>query len=312
MVEKEKSLVEFLAAQKSAVAKSVELRAVRATERPPKERTDDPAQVMFTRWTTVHHANIQSVQKLIMGCQADQKALLDAQRKIERDLGEKVMAMGLDAAAFASADGAATPYYAPPSTVGTPMTMGKWVKNTDEMCAVAQRVVENGQRLRHLCGLKVEEHTLSVQKVMKQVLKEIRKNMKATDGLIQGLEETIKATASKVEETEATVGELEAALQDKYPNMELAKHRFTARTYGSNPTPERPQSELMADLVHQSLRNEYNYLDRASQLLYDRIQQVHMEVEFLKKTVVQLQDDLADKKAHVAVDGKVEAELCGM
>lgn len=73
------SLVEFLAAQKSAVAKSVELRAVRATERPPKERTDDPAQVMFTRWTTVHHANIQSVQKLIMGCQADQKALLDAQ-----------------------------------------------------------------------------------------------------------------------------------------------------------------------------------------------------------------------------------------
>lgn len=96
------------------------------------------------------------------------------QRKIERDLGEKVMAMGLDAAAFASADGAATPYYAPPSTVGTPMTMGKWVKNTDEMCAVAQRVVENGQRLRHLCGLKVEEHTLSVQKVMKQVLKEIR------------------------------------------------------------------------------------------------------------------------------------------
>lgn len=64
--------------------------------------------------------------------------------------------------------------------------------------------------------------------------------------------------------------------------------------------------------MHQSLRNEYNYLDRASQLLYDRIQQVHMEVEFLKKTVVQLQDDLADKKAHVAVDGKVEAELCGM
>jgi len=45
----------------------------------------------------------------------------------------------------------------------------------------------------------------------------------------------------------------------------------------------------MADLVHQSLRNEYNYLDRASQLLYDRIQQVHMEVEFLKKTVAQLQ-----------------------
>lgn len=73
--------------------------------------------------------------------------------------------------------------------------------------------------------------------------------MKATDGLIQGLEETIKATASKVEETEATVGELEAALQDKYPNMELAKHRFTARTYGSNPTPERcaptsPQASL--------------------------------------------------------------------
>jgi hypothetical protein len=196
--------------------------------------------------------------------------------------------------------------------------------------------------------------------------------MKATDGLIQGLEETIKATVSKVEETEATVGELEAALQDKYPNMELAKHRFTARTYGSNPTPERyappqaslrsvrtvgpplpfchciprafrsvhravllgaplpqpysltaggggarivgssPQSELMADLVHQSLRNEYNYLDRASQLLYDRIHQVHMEVEFLKKTVVQLQDDLADKKAHAAIDGKVEAEVCGM
>ena len=68
------------------------------------------------------------------------------------------MAMGLDAAAFASADGAATPYYAPPSTVGTPMTMGKWVKNTDEMCAVAQRVVENGQRLRHLCALKVQLH----------------------------------------------------------------------------------------------------------------------------------------------------------
>jgi hypothetical protein len=96
------------------------------------------------------------------------------QRKIERDLGEKVMAIGLDASAFASADGAATPYYAPPSTVGTPMTMGKWVKNTHEMCALAQRVVENGQRLRHLCGLKVEEHTLSVQKVVKQVLKEIR------------------------------------------------------------------------------------------------------------------------------------------
>jgi hypothetical protein len=73
------SLVEFLGAQKSAMAKSVELRAVRATERPPKERTDDPAQVMFTRWSTVHHANIQSVQKLIMGCQADQKALLDVQ-----------------------------------------------------------------------------------------------------------------------------------------------------------------------------------------------------------------------------------------
>jgi hypothetical protein len=66
-----------------------------------------------------------------------------------------------------------------------------------------------------------------------------RKNMKATDGLIQGLEETIHATVSKVEETEAIVGELEAALQDKYPNMELAKHRFTARTYGSNPAPER-------------------------------------------------------------------------
>jgi hypothetical protein len=29
------------------------------------------------------------------------------------------------------------------------------------------------------------------------------------------------------------VEDLEAALQDKYPNMELAKHRFTARTYGT-------------------------------------------------------------------------------
>jgi hypothetical protein len=34
----------------------------------------------------------------------------------------------------------------------------------------------------------------------------------------------------------------------------------------------------MADLVHQSLRNEYNYLDRASQLLFNRIQQLCMEV----------------------------------
>ena len=73
------SLAEFLAAQKASVAKSVELRAVRATQRPAKERTDDPAQVMFTRWTAVHHVNIQSLQKLLMGCRADQQALLDAQ-----------------------------------------------------------------------------------------------------------------------------------------------------------------------------------------------------------------------------------------
>jgi hypothetical protein len=62
------------------------------------------------------------------------------QRNIERDLSEKRLALGLDSAAFASADGASTPFYAPPSTVGTPMTMGKWLKNTDDMCRLAQKV----------------------------------------------------------------------------------------------------------------------------------------------------------------------------
>jgi hypothetical protein len=56
--------------------------AHRGTQRPAKERTDDPAQVMFSRWADVYHANIQSVHKLIMGCQADQKALQDAQVRV--------------------------------------------------------------------------------------------------------------------------------------------------------------------------------------------------------------------------------------
>lgn len=95
------------------------------------------------------------------------------------------------------------------------------------------KVVENGQRLRHLCGLKVAEHTRSEHKVTKAVLKELRQNEKATAALVASLEETIAATRSKLAETEGIVEDLEAALQDKYPNMELAKHRFTARTYGT-------------------------------------------------------------------------------
>lgn len=35
----------------------------------------------------------------------------------------------------------------------------------------------------------------------------------------------------------------------------------------------------MGDFVHQSLRDEYTYLDKASQQLYDRISQVRPEIK---------------------------------
>lgn len=97
------------------------------------------------------------------------------QRKLEKDMQEKSYALGLDTEAVqASEDRAPTPFYVPPSTVGVPMTMGSWVKATEENCLLADRCIQNGERMRHLSNIKMQEHKAAEHKAVKAALLELR------------------------------------------------------------------------------------------------------------------------------------------
>jgi hypothetical protein len=58
--------------------------------------------------------------------------------------------------------------------------------------------------------------------------------------------------------------------------------------------------------VHQSLRDEYAYLDMASQQLIEQLKQLNIDAAYLQSATFQLKDDLTDKEAHLAVDTHTE------
>jgi len=302
----QQELEAFLADQEAALAWSSQQQDTRATERPVRERTDDTTQYSFAKMSNVVSMNINNVKKLILGCRADTIKLVEVRRKLEKDMQEKSYALGLDTEAVqASEDRAPTPFYVPPSTVGVPMTMGSWVKATEENCLLADRCIQNGERMRHLSNIKMQEHKAAEHKAVKAALLELRNNKAATEKLSKELQKCISETEEKIKAGEGTHSELQEALTAKYPSMDLTKHRFTHRVYGT-PADNRPEKELMGDFVHQSLRDEYTYLDKASQQLYDRISQVQTDISFLESASTQLKDDLTDKQLHLSIDKKVE------
>jgi hypothetical protein len=225
-----------------------------------RERTDDTTQFAFGKLANIISSNLNNLHKLIQGCKADNIHLVEVRRKLEKDLQIKSHALGLDKGAVESNETQMpTPYYAPPSTVGFPMTMGSWVKQTQDVISDAERCMQNAERMRHLSQLRMDEYLTAEHKSVKYLRVELRRNVMATQGLMSVLSSNIEETLKKQEAVENTTVELEAGLNKKYPSMDLAKHRFTHRTYEGRDSGT-AQMGSVGDHVHQSLRDEYNYL----------------------------------------------------
>lgn len=123
--------------------------------------------------------------------------------------------------------------------------------------------------------------------------------MNMTTDLIAGLENRMLDNDGKINAAEGISQELNAALEAKFPALDLTKHRFTHRTGG------RPGKELVGDAVHQALRNEYTTLDTAAQALVDRIKKVSLEIQHLQESQEKLRLDVEDKKSHLAIDEEI-------
>eukprot|EP00238_Polyblepharides_amylifera_P002107 CAMPEP_0196589934 /NCGR_PEP_ID=MMETSP1081-20130531/65044_1 /TAXON_ID=36882 /ORGANISM="Pyramimonas amylifera, Strain CCMP720" /LENGTH=375 /DNA_ID=CAMNT_0041912877 /DNA_START=123 /DNA_END=1250 /DNA_ORIENTATION=+ len=300
-INKEAELEALKAEQEKALLWTMSMLECRSTERPVRERTDDKTQYSLSQLGAVLQQNIGSEKELINGCRTDNQKLHAMKDILTLDLEEKTLALKLDQEAYDASEGnCPTPYYVPPKTVGH-TTMGAWIKNTELNCLSARRCIENSLRLRQLADIKMAEHRKKERTAVSNMLLELRANIAHTEDLIQKLEDCIAETQQKIADAETMASELETALNAKYPSMDLTKHRYTHRTTG------RPAKELMGDWVHQALRDEYVLLDHAAQMLYDRMMEVHRDIDFLNGALTQLQDDLSDKQTHLATDKKVEA-----
>ncbi|KAK3253785.1 hypothetical protein CYMTET_36974 [Cymbomonas tetramitiformis] len=274
--------------------RNAERRAHRST-RPSRELVKDPAQSELKKQTDLLYDTSQKLQSKIDDVSRSIVRLKTIKVNLTADFQDKVKALGLDRDCLDMVANDDTyvaandlPYN---GSTGMPYA---WKKSTTQAVDEAHEEHRKASKLRksafhmnHALLTKEKKQHDMVQNLLSQRIKDVTSvKEKLHDEMCRVEDEIGKAVKVKKQ--------LEIAIQEKMPPLNLAKQRYMTRT-------KRPKREAVHDEVEHSLLLQHNELKAVVQDLQKKLQVVVAHLGVLRRNKSELEVNIADKQKSLKV-----------
>lgn len=297
-IAKMESIRKYLAEERSKFdaryARNQERRSQRGT-RPGRELVRDIPLKELKRETDVLAQSIERCDEKFQDVSTSLARLKKLKALLKADLEDKSKALSLDRKCLdmVATDGTQALARLPDSaTTGLPFG---WKKDTHmtldqskEAHGFAQKTRKNAFHVANRQRFKTKEQYDVVQQALhlrmknvQQVKEQLKDNLAMVDDEMNKL--------SKVKK------ELEVAIKDKMPPLNLARERYLTRT-------RRPQREAIFDEVEHALLLQYNELKEVVIELQKKLQTVIGRLTTLKRQKAQIEDNIDDKNVTYKMD----------
>jgi hypothetical protein len=265
--------------------------AIRA-QRPKRELILDSAAIALRDQHTDCHQSLELLAQVGAACGNELTRLGVMLDDLTKAIDLKRAHLQVDDACIT---GAVTPGQAPPATSRSSLLPYRWKQDAEE-------TVTKSMNVRAVCE-RVRAKSAKVQKDVRYKQTEFRnlcantlsKKLSEAQGLCAGLKTKLDATSAEIDAVQSSLSDTTTALDAKADPLGLAEGRLAERL-------KRPASERVRDEVERALEAEVSDLTSAMNQLNADINRGTAHFQRLQRVQAELQADVADKEATIALD----------
>lgn len=273
--------------------------ALRKT-RPARELVRDEVEYELSMLEKEHLETCAMYQQTLFACNNELKRLDDVRAKLQYDIDQKAETIHLDAEVLgmqvpsniikAHSKSSVLPY----AWSGTSAELMSFAQ---DVCATAQRLTAKSRNIRDARDGIEEEGRRRTHAAL-------QKRCDETARLKAELEGQHCEVVNNIGANQQEFRQLDMAVADKQPPLELARGRLTARL-------ARPGAERVRDIAERALEDEVNQLTQAIDDLHLNMDRVHANLNRLNDSEQQLTADISDKGTGLEIDNQCLEMMAG-
>mmetsp|Transcript_2468 Transcript_2468/g.2733 ORF Transcript_2468/g.2733 Transcript_2468/m.2733 type:complete len:449 (+) Transcript_2468:313-1659(+) len=270
-----------------------EERRLHRTSRPSREMVHDYPYKLFEAQGVFLQNSLAKLEDNINKVKDVLTRLNNTKVLLEADLSDKNAALDLDMKCIGLAPGENDPPIQ--SLQFSKLQPFNWSSNTKSSVLEAQLLQAESAQIRRSIARTVQ----TVKKGEKQqhdlVQQALDRNIASISRLRDDLHLQLQQVEEEINQAMKTRAELENAIAEKMPPLNLTKQRYLTRT-------QRPNRELVNDEVEHALKMQYDSLNRIVNELQRKLSQLNATLASLFAHKTELEENIADKERNYDMD----------